>query len=480
MKKLWHRISFLGVGSEERDLYNRTLILGNQLNVIMMLSLLSMFHFLMILNMIHGTKWGMGSQRILMMIGLNIFNLFLASRKYNLLSKLSLIFLLPSVFFIFPTLTGFVEEESFVYYPYIIIIFSSLPQILLIPVRERVIYYFAIFYYCLLLLFIEPFLMAFMPDNYEVVNIIRNFFLIHKVTQLVGLIFLHLAIFQLRKINFRFEEEITLKNKALIEKNIELNSTLHSLDEAQKILYETERMTSLGTLTAGMAHEMNNPLNYISGGLEIVEDVSENINQNCVPEIRNDFTNGIQIIRKGFEKAKRIVDAFLTFTGSENPYPGKVEVHKLIDNTVLFIRHKFPKILKVRKNYQFKGSVMAYRDKLQQVFLSILDNAVAAVKTMDHKKDEYIDIGIFKDIYDTQEYLVIEISNTGPEIPVQDLPYIFDPFYTTKEVGKGTGLGLTIAYSFVNDHNGVLMAENTGTGVCFRIRFPLIEAKIGN
>jgi len=478
MKKLWRRISFLGVRSEERNLYNRTLILGNQLNVIMLISVTLVFILLMIINWIQQTSWGIGSQRILMMMILNVINLVLASRNHAWLSKISLIFILPTVFFIIPTMLGFVEEESFAYYPYIIITFSSIPQILLVPVRERVLYYFSFTYFGLLLLFIEPFLKAYMPREFEIVPIIENFYLMHKVTQVIGFIFLHIAIYQLRRINIRFQEEITHKNKALTKQNIELNNTLRSLDEAQKKLYQSERMTSLGTLTAGMAHEINNPLNYISGGLAMIEEVKPGHNLDKKSELHDDFTNGIQIIRKGFEKAKKIVDALMTFTGNENPKPQWVDLHELIDNTIFFMRHKFPEELKVRKNYRFLGPVLAYKDKLQQVLLSIVDNAVAAINSMGERKNEYIDIETYRDNSDSQDYLVVKITNTGPEIPENDLPHIFDPFFTTKETGIGTGLGLTIAYAFINDHNGVLSAENTGSGVCFRIRFPVLESEV--
>ena len=475
MKKYWHRISFLGVKSDEKNLYNRTLILGNQLNVIMLISLSFVFIFLMALNLVHHTSWGIGSQRILLMMALNILNLFLASRNYAGLSKICLIFILPVVLFIIPTLLGFVEEESFVYYPYVIITLSLIPQIILVPVRERVLFHFALFYYLLLLLLIEPLLKVFMPGNFEIVSIMDKFYLTDKVVQIVCFAFLHLSIYQLRRINIRFEEEITQKNLKLIEQNIELNKTLQSLDEVQKILYQSERMTSLATLTAGMAHEMNNPLNYISGGLDIIEEVQKERKKEGEPKLEGDFAKGIQIIRNGFERAKKIVDALMTFTGNENPKPEWIDLKELIDNIILFIKYKFPSKLRVRTNYRFLSPLQAYKDKLQQVLLSILDNAVAAINSKQENKDEYIDIETYRENSDSEEFLVIDITNTGPEIPEKDLPYIFDPFFTTKEAGLGTGLGLTIAYAFINDHNGVLSAENTPSGVRFRIRFPVLE-----
>ena len=121
--------------------------------------------------------------------------------------------------------------------------------------------------------------------------------------------------------------------------------------------------------------------------------------------------------------------------------------------------------------------MQAYKDKLQQVLLSILDNAVAAIKSKQGKDNEFIEIETYRESSDLKEYLVIEITNTGPEIPEKDLPYIFDPFFTTKEAGLGTGLGLTIAYAFINDHNGVLTVENTSSGVRFRIRFPVLKSE---
>ena len=325
----------------------------------------------------------------------------------------------------------------------------------------------------------EPFLEAFMPEKFEIVSIIKNFYLMNKIVQVAVFIFLHLAIFQLRNINIRFEAEITEKNNALIIQNIELNNTLRDLDEAQKLLYQSERMTSLGTLTAGMAHEMNNPLNYIAGGLEMVEEVRPKIVKVLRPTEAEDYNNAIQIIKKGFEKAKKIVDAFISFTAKKNPDMELVEIDKLIDNTILFMRYKFPKELNVRKKYLIPFPVMGYKDKLQQVFHSILDNAVAAILSKKEYGNEYIDIETHLDKSDKQESVIINISNTGPEISGDNMQQIFDPFFTTKETGTGTGLGLSLAYSYVSAHKGTLTAENTGTGVRFRIRFPLtINKKI--
>ncbi len=164
----------------------------------------------------------------------------------------------------------------------------------------------------------------------------------------------------------------------------------------------------------------------------------------------------------------------MTFTGNDHPRLELVDLHELIDNTILFMRRRFPEQLTVRKNYRFLVPVLAYRDKLQQVLLSIVDNAVAAINSKAEKYDEYIDIETFSDILEEKEHVVIELTNTGPEIPVKDLSQIFDPFFTTKETGIETGLGLTIAYAFINDHKGLLTVENTGLGVRFRIRFPVI------
>jgi signal transduction histidine kinase len=230
----------------------------------------------------------------------------------------------------------------------------------------------------------------------------------------------------------------------------------------------------MGTLTAGMAHEMNNPLNYIAGGLEIVEEVKPEVLKDLEPNAATDYKNGIQIIRKGFEKAKKIVDTFLTFTTKENPEKELVNLNHLIDNTLLFMRYKFPEELNIRKKYRLPGPILGYRDKLQQIFHSILDNAVTAINNNQKISDEYIDIETYMDTSSNPEMVIVDISNTGPEISKEDLSQIFDPFFTTKEPGMGTGLGLSIAYTYIKEHKGTINAENTGSGVRFRIRFPLL------
>lgn len=130
MRKLWNKISYLGIQEKDTGLERRTMILSNQLNFIMLITMILALIFLSVMREIEGSAFGIGSLRVLLLLIFNLINIALSYFKYTKLSKILLIFISPLIFLIFPTLIGFVEEESFIYYPFILIAFSILPQLL--------------------------------------------------------------------------------------------------------------------------------------------------------------------------------------------------------------------------------------------------------------------------------------------------------------------------------------------------------------
>ena len=175
MRKIWEYISFLGLKDKTIGLNQRTRILCNQINAVVMVIMFVLLIFLMIMASVENDKVGIGTLRVFLLFNINIINLILARYKCHIISKLSLIFLPPVVFILLPTLIGFVEEEGFIYYPYILIALSIIPQLLLLPDKDKFIYRFAVVYYFILTMVIDRLMMYYMPEKYIIVDRISTF-----------------------------------------------------------------------------------------------------------------------------------------------------------------------------------------------------------------------------------------------------------------------------------------------------------------
>jgi signal transduction histidine kinase len=265
-----------------------------------------------------------------------------------------------------------------------------------------------------------------------------------------------------------------LLQERVVERTMKLEETLDRLKSTQQQLVQSEKMASLGTLTSGIAHEINNPLNAISGGMYILEENSEKKGEEGYFTGRKSMESASAMIREGFEKVHTIVKALMTFSRSDEEKPVKSDLHEIIENTILFIRSRIAEDIRIERDYRLKGTVPVFQDKLHQVFLSILDNALHAIQQKEQRKNEFIRISTWEVKGRTagEGRAVIEICNSGPAIPDQHIANVFDPFFTTKDPGEGTGLGLSISYSLIQDHQGEIEVHNVPDGVCFVIKLP--------
>jgi signal transduction histidine kinase len=248
----------------------------------------------------------------------------------------------------------------------------------------------------------------------------------------------------------------------------ELSQTIEELKKTQNILVHSEKMVSLGTLTAGVAHEINNPLNFISGGLAMVSKFENELKPDSSDDLRKRFRDSIQIIMSGLNRATDIVKALMTFSYRGTPVLVETDINQIIDSTILFLNYDIPKEISVIKEYQMKKPVPVFAEKIHQVLINIFENAIFELKS-DHSKNKILTVKTEL----INETAVITISNTGKTIPDEIIHQIFDPFYTTKDPGQGTGLGLSICYSLIQEHNGKIYAQNNENGVSFIIELPL-------
>lgn len=287
--------------------------------------------------------------------------------------------------------------------------------------------------------------------------------------------------------------ELQQMNHELQQQSRELRAAMDQLKQTQSQLVQAEKMASLGTLTAGIAHEINNPVNFITTGIEglksAVEPVTEILTMLMkLPETACEHpqmadmmdrasamdlmetTEGIWLMIKnietGAERASEIVRGLNNFARSRDTESVPMDLHQSIESTLLLLNSEIKNRIKVHKMYGQLPSVKCLPGKINQVLMNILSNAVQAI-------DGKGTITITTEVAGN-EHIKIRIRDNGKGINEQDLPRIFEPFYTTKSVGKGTGLGLAISYSIVQQHNGSIdVRSERGVGTEFIVRLPI-------
>ncbi|MFO7669178.1 MAG: ATP-binding protein [Bacteroidales bacterium] len=265
----------------------------------------------------------------------------------------------------------------------------------------------------------------------------------------------------------RANVKIRTQSLDLQDKNSELESVIEELKATQQHLVQSEKMASLGTLTAGVAHEINNPLNFISGGLGIIAETDKKGNGMSDDEKLTRRKKATKLAFDGLDRATEIVKALMTFSHRGLSKKNLSDLHDIIDNTLLFLQSKMTGQIEVRKVYNLTEWVPVFQDKIHQVILNLIDNAIFATKL--NKEGERL-ITITTGMEGPN--VVLDITNNGPLIREEHLRQIFDPFFTTKAPGEGTGLGLSISYTLIREHNGTIRAENREDGVHFIIEIP--------
>ncbi len=256
-------------------------------------------------------------------------------------------------------------------------------------------------------------------------------------------------------------EELSANNELLYEQRKELETTLENLKNAQNLLIQSEKMASLGVLAAGVAHEVNNPLNYIQAGVSALEVLIKERGFDTA-----DFKTLIRNIETGVKRVTDIVISLNRYSRNDESVSYTCDLHMIIDNCLLMLENQTKNRIQLIKNYtQSQFQLFGKEGKLHQAFLNLLSNAVQSI---DGPGTIKISTTIDK------KYLIVSISDTGCGIAEDNMRKITDPFFTTKEPGKGTGLGLAITYSIIQEHNGWLDFESeVGTGTTATIHLPI-------
>lgn len=314
-------------------------------------------------------------------------------------------------------------------------------------------------------------------------------------------------------------DAFNLLETRVVERTTELSGTLQTLQEMQAQLIQSEKMSSLGQMVAGIAHEVNNPVSFIHGNLthvtQYVEDLlcmidlyqrhypnpdSEIQRQQAELDldfIVQDLPNLIQSMQMGTTRIQEIVRSLRNFSRLDEADCKAVDLHEGIENTLLILTHRLQATrtrgtIQVVKAYGNLPPVECYAGLLNQVFLNLLVNAVDALEEASRSAPDAFDglnradcaiersantIWIRTELTEENQ-IRITIADNGVGISEETKSRLFDPFFTTKPVGKGTGLGLSISYQIIEKHQGKLSCDSTlGEGTKFRIEIPVRQER---
>ncbi len=293
-------------------------------------------------------------------------------------------------------------------------------------------------------------------------------------------------------------------NRKLQQAYVELNKAHEKLKSAQAQLVESEKMASIGQLTAGIAHEINNPVNFISGNISPLKrdiaDVSELIkkleayissklespvNQKAILSLKEDYDypfvmeeiiDLIHGIEEGAFRTAEIVKGLRNFARMDEDVPKWYDVRVGLDSTLSLLKHKIENIEMV-KEYGEIPEILCLPGKLNQVFMNVLINAIQAmpqggeivIKTQSLMPDEVGEKNV-----QPGDYVKVSIIDQGTGIPEEIRVKVFDPFFTTKDVGIGTGLGLSISKGIIDQHQGeITIQDNDQHGTTVTILLPV-------
>ena len=307
--------------------------------------------------------------------------------------------------------------------------------------------------------------------------------------------------FQYEEVLLRIDHQLKLRNltKTLSAKNAELQQT-------QTQLIQAEKVATLGHLAAGIAHEVNNPINFIAGNLifieqyviEVVEllklyqkylpdppvEIQNAIKTKDISFLLNDLSKIIQSMQTGTDRVTEIVSSLNKFSRHREAGKKLANLHEGLESTLLIIGHRlkpnaYCPAIQLIKEYGELPLIECYPGELNQVFMNLICNAIDAIEEI-QKNQDFEEISKYPGVIRIQteaieERVIFRIADNGSGISEAERKKIFDAFYTTKPIGKGTGLGLSIAYQIVvNNHRGKLTCHSIQReGTEFIIELPI-------
>jgi signal transduction histidine kinase len=260
--------------------------------------------------------------------------------------------------------------------------------------------------------------------------------------------------------SFHYQRKLSKQNQLL-------ENTIDQLKETETQLVQTEKLASLGRMSAGIIHEINNPLNFATTGLYTLRNKVKFI----APEQQEEYAEVLKDVEDGIQRVKTIVSDLRSFSHHENEQVDEVDVRDLVTASLRFMSHEYKNKVEISQALQANQTVWANKNKLIQVLVNMMQNALDAMKEKEYHEGERPTIALEGVVREGKSLLIIRDNGPGIEPAIMDK--IFDPFFTTKDVGQGMGLGLSICYRLVQEYGGRILVRSEKGKFCeFTLEFP--------
>jgi two-component system NtrC family sensor kinase len=246
------------------------------------------------------------------------------------------------------------------------------------------------------------------------------------------------------------------------------------LKKAQTQLQLSDRLATMGTLAAGVAHEINNPLSFVIGNLDFVSEEVDALADRVPVETLTELARALCAAKSGADRVRQIVRDLKGFARVDEDAVSRVSLSRIVDSAAQMVRHELRHRTTLTKDYEPSPLVAANEARLLQVFLNLIQNAAQSIPAGNAEKNRiHLTTGTTAD-----GMAFASVEDSGAGIAPQDLPRVFDAFFTTKAVGVGTGLGLSISHKIVTSFGGTIdVTSNVGVGTTFRVVLPAAPAE---
>ncbi len=388
---------------------------------------------------------------------ISLFELWLIRNRFFTLARILILSITPFLLLILPPLGGVFDNEFYFWFPYVPIALSLIPHFILHTSRNRVALIAVLALYFLLALLIDNYLLFLSDGSETIIPVVQENRFYYNLIPLIIFVFVNLAIGLVFAKNHTYEEIVRQHKDELIQ---------------------SEKMASLGTLTARLAHEINNPLNFISGSLHAMSTLRKEyvrLEQEVSPEKQIVLDHIAKIMDNSFEGVRRASDIITSLEFFANPGKEEKKYHdfdSLLYKVIHAIERRIPYHISLTRKVSPGIQVHCYEELFQQVLSNVIENAIEAIEETGIKENRTIHVKASETKREHIPVTHISISNNGPAIPEKNIKNIFDPFFTLKDEDKRKGLGLAISYMIIKEHKGTIRVRNQKEKVVFDIILP--------
>jgi signal transduction histidine kinase len=472
LRDLWKFITHLGIHDRMSVFDEKAIKLINQVSFVMV------FWFILVLmaGLFHFDRYGFAvSLANVMLFGsvlvVNSFRNLAISKNYFMLFGLTMITFVNLAFN--SSNLPMVQFITTSFFP--VLIFRNNKTVLAYLLANFLLFLFVMYYH----------------QNYE--PLIHG---MHKETLLAPYYSVMIIMIVAFLIAFFFRNVGDDLERKLVQKNDYLNDLINKMKTMQEQMINSEKMASLGQLTAGIAHEINNPINFVSSNISPLKTDLKELKELCKQyknlhkatnpaeelkkiegyssKIDPDFLYQeietlISGIEEGASRTKQIVMGLRSFSRVDEDEFKKADLHEGLESTLMLLKNKLKNRIEIIKDYGELPEIECIPGKINQVFMNILNNAAEAIP-------EKGTLWITTRHFPKNKTITISIRDNGPGMKERVRRRIFEPFFTTKDIGKGTGLGLSISYGIIEKHNGnIEVISQPNMGAEFIITLPVVQ-----